>query len=624
MPSKLTKTIISLNVLCLCMSKLVLATTNETLIKFEAFAELNSAADSLSMLAQFDINTADFSSYDKAQFYFLYGQVYEKARELDLAIDSYDKSIALVEVLPVSDLLINSYLERSFAVYLKTNNPSLYCSDRQKALLYARRLNKAELLTKALTQNAFCYDDPSTVHLGIELLDEAMTLVDKSDKINVNRKAMIYNATGNLYRTVGLHELGYDNFEKAYITWMKVDDKQDMFNMLYNMFSEALVLGDWDRANSSIAAQFALAKTAPEFKDFYFFSYLNAGRVALHTHDYPKAIMHFEQAISLKDTTSEQYFVSSGYFYLALAYIRSGQPDKAALMAQQFKQDKYFRKDKKTMILKADAIAAFGNKDYISAINTLFQVIDDVEQENQQIIKNKAISSAMTHSAKLTEFENELLENKLAINELMLVSAQDKERITELKLTLYVTLLLTAIGFLLHYLKTFKQQAQTDFLTGIANRRHCLNKGEKLIAEAVKLKQSIAVIIFDIDNFKAINDTYGHHVGDATIKALAKRAANCISKNDVFGRIGGEEFLIVLSNTNEKDALAISERLRDNIASEPIRLADTAIDFTISLGLAVLENEPMTLNELIEKADSALYQAKDSGKNRVTLFLQSA
>lgn len=621
--ANIIKTIL-LGVFLSCASPVVQASTSDTLAKFKAYSETHSAAETLTLLNALEISSSNFSATELGELHFLFGQAYEKTRELDLAIHSYDKSIAIVEVLPVSDLLINNYLERSYAVYLKTNNPSIYCIDRQKALLYARRHANAELLTKALTQNAFCYDSPSTVYLGIELLDEAMELADKSDKINVNRKAMIYNATGNLYRSVGLHELGYNNFEKAYQAWMEVNDKQDMFNMQYNMFSEALVLGDWDKANSSITAQLLLAKTAPEFKDFYFFSYLNAGRVALQTQVYDKAIVNFEKAISLKHTTSEQYFVTSGYLYLALAYMRSGQPEKAALMAQQFKLDTNFRKDKKTMILKADAIVAFGKKDHVSAINALFKVIDEVEQENQKIIKNKAINSAMAHSAKLTEFENELLENKLAINELMLASAQDKERIADLKLTLYVTFLLTAIGFLLHYLKTFKQQAQTDFLTGIANRRHTLSKGTKLIEEAIKCKQPVSVIIFDIDDFKSINDAYGHQVGDATLKALTKRATNCISKNDLFGRIGGEEFLIILPNTCEKDALTISERLRASIAATPIKLADTKINFTISLGLTILENESISLSELIKKADSALYQAKDSGKNKVSLFLKTA
>ncbi|WP_445945194.1 tetratricopeptide repeat-containing diguanylate cyclase [Shewanella sp.] len=619
-------TIIKTTIICvflICFPPVAQASSNNTLAKFKDYSANHTTAETLALFTAFEISSSNLSAIERAELYFLFGQVYEKARKLDLAIQSYDKSIAIVKALPVSDLLINNYLERSYAVYLKTNNPSLYCIDRKKALLYARRHANTELLTKALTQNAFCYDNPSTVYLGIELLDEAMELTDKSDKINVNRKAMIYNATGNLYRSVGLHELGYSNFEKAYQTWMEVNDKQDMFNMQYNMFSEALVLGDWDKANSSITAQLLLAKTAPEFKDFYFFSYLNAGRVALQTQAYDKAIVNFEKAISLKHTTSEQYFVTSGYLYLALAYMRSGQPEKAAIMAQQFKLDTDFRKDKKTMILKADAIVAFGKKDHVAAVNALFKVIDEVEQENQKIIKNKAINSAMAHSAKLTEFENELLENKLAINELMLTSAQDKERIANLKLTLYVTLLLTAIGFLLHYLKTFKQQAQTDFLTGIANRRHTLSKGTKLIEEAIKCKQPVSVILFDIDDFKAINDTYGHQVGDATLKALTKRATNCISRNDLFGRIGGEEFLIILPNTSEKEALVISERLRESIASTPIKLTNTKINFTISLGLTVLKNESKSLGELIKKADFALYQAKDSGKNKVNLFLQT-
>jgi diguanylate cyclase (GGDEF)-like protein len=617
---KLTKAL----AICFSYSLLIISSNssaNTILTEFEDFIALNPISDSLKKLDQFDLSSSAFSLEEQAKFYFLYGQVYEKNRQLDLAISSYDKGITLVKALPVTDVLIDSYLERSFAVYLQTNDPDTYCVDRKKALHFARLHNNSELLAKTLTQNAFCYDDAATAHIGIKLLDEAMSAVDKGEGLNINRKALIYNATGTLYRAIGLHQRGYENFEKAYLTWSQIDDKQDMFNMQYNMFSEAIMLGDWKKAQANVDAQFDLAKNATEFEDFYFFSHLNAGVVALRTHDYPQAIINLEQAISLKDTTSERYFVSSSYLYLALAYFRSNNPEKAAEMARFFKQDNTFRADKIEMILKADAIIAFDVHDDLNAMNLLLNVIDEMRKENIQIVNNKSIRSALEHNVKLAEFENELLANQLAINELQLAATQDKKRIDTLKLSLFVLLLLTAIVFLLNHLKILKKQAQTDFLTGISNRRYTFNKGADLVDCAIKNKRPISVIMFDIDNFKAINDTHGHHIGDLTIKALTKRATGCIKVKDLIGRIGGEEFVIVLPNTNEQDAFIVSERLRKSIEQQSFLFGDLSINFTISLGVAMLQDDTMSFASLVNNADSALYRAKNAGKNRVFMAL---
>ncbi|MEZ9819616.1 hypothetical protein AB4238_03165 [Shewanella sp. 10N.286.45.A1] len=152
----------------------------------------------LSILNSADINKSELTAHERARLYFLYGQAYEKARQLELAIESYDKGIAEVEFLPISDILIDSYLERSFSVYLQTNDPAAYCVDRRKALDYARQHDNQELLAKTLTQNAYCYYTATTVNEGIAQLDEAMVIVDQGEQLNVHRKAVIYNATGSL------------------------------------------------------------------------------------------------------------------------------------------------------------------------------------------------------------------------------------------------------------------------------------------------------------------------------------------------------------------------------------------------------------------------------------------
>jgi len=600
----------------------LIAQQSNKLIELETQFESNMPSNALDLLERTEINIESLTADETARWYFLYGQAYEKARKLDLAINSYGKGIAQVESLPVSDILINSFLERSFAVYLKTNDPAAYCVDRRKALQYARVHDNQALLTKALTQNAYCYYTATTVSKGIALLDEAMTIVDNSDALNVHRKAVIYNATGSLYRTAGLHQRAYNSFKKAYQNWQSVNDKEDMFNMQHNMISSAIKSGDWDNAKVNVAAQFTLAEQSPEFSDFYFFAYLNAGRVALGTFDYPLAVSHLEQAVAFKDTTQERYFISSSYVFLALAYIRTGAVEKAAEMATLFKQDKYFPENMKSMLLTADAILAFDNRDYLTAVNTLLEVIDTEREHNKNIINNKVINTALEHTARLTEFENTLLANKLELNQLSLKAAADKERINDLKISIYLLLgagLLMTILYLINSRHSLIYRAQTDFLTGIFNRGHIFSVGAKRLEKAKKQQKDASVIVFDIDDFKTINDNHGHHIGDLCIQAITKRAQRLLKAQDLIGRIGGEEFLIILSDTNSEEAIAVSERIRVAISSLPFHFESIELDVTVSLGVALLQEDTNTLSDLVKKADHALYRAKKSGKNKMSL-----
>lgn len=609
----------------LFMALFSVAKANTMLLQLEAKFKDKVPETALTILNDANIAAEALTAEERARYYFLYGQAYEKSRQLALAIESYDRGIEQVVSLAITDILIDSYLERSFAVYLQTNDPAAYCVDRRKALKYARQHDNQKLLAKTLTQNAYCYYTATTVNKGIALLDEAMAIVDKGEQLDVHRKAVIYNATGSLYRTAGLHQRAYESFNKAYETWKTVDDREDMFNMQHNMISSAIKSGDWDKAKTNIAAQFTLAEQSPEFKDFYFFAYLNAGRVALGTFDYPLAVSHLEQAVAFKDTTQERYFVTSSHLFLALAYMRTGEAEKAARMAAVFKLDKRFPANMSSMTLTADAILAFDDGDYLDAVNTLLKIIDEERENNKTIINNKVIDAALEHNAKLVEFENVLLANKLELKELSLKAAKDKERISELKLSIYflvAVVLFAAIIFLLHSRKVFKGRAQTDYLTGIANRGYTFVAGDRILEKAIKKQQLVSVIIFDIDNFKSINDLYGHHIGDLTIQATTKRIQRWLKEQDLLGRIGGEEFLIILPDTSGEEAAAISERIRKAVASQPFQFDGIKLELTISLGIAVLHEQATTLSELVIEADQALYNAKFSGKNKVYLAWQ--
>jgi diguanylate cyclase (GGDEF)-like protein len=168
-----------------------------------------------------------------------------------------------------------------------------------------------------------------------------------------------------------------------------------------------------------------------------------------------------------------------------------------------------------------------------------------------------------------------------------------------------------------------KLQARTDSLTGIANHRAFHETLIREIARSDRNKSDFALALIDIDNFKAINDKYGHLVGDAVIKNLTQRISSIIRRGDMFARQGGEEFSLVLPDTSIQGSKVLAQRVCNKINSEPFVFFQTSIPYTISIGLSVYNgNDPRTKDELINDADAALYQSKKSGKNRISIKLK--
>lgn len=154
--------------------------------------------------------------------------------------------------------------------------------------------------------------------------------------------------------------------------------------------------------------------------------------------------------------------------------------------------------------------------------------------------------------------------------------------------------------------------------TGIYNKGFFLDRMRDEFSYATRQKQPFALIMFDIDHFKKLNDNFGHLLGDQCLKKLAAKIATQMREEDVFARYGGEEFAIIMRNTGKEQALALAERLL-RMASE-IRLEHNGqyVQFTISLGVGVFHEGLKNFEELIKETDGALYQSKEGGRNRVT------
>ncbi len=157
-----------------------------------------------------------------------------------------------------------------------------------------------------------------------------------------------------------------------------------------------------------------------------------------------------------------------------------------------------------------------------------------------------------------------------------------------------------------------------DGLTGVHNKRYFVEFLEREIARALRYQSPLTLVMFDIDHFKRVNDTYGHLAGDAVLRELGRRLKPRVRREDLLARYGGEEFAGVLANTPGPAGLKFAEDLRTLIAREPFQHDGQSLPVTISLGVAELDRaRERTIQELIERADHNLYSAKHGGRNRV-------
>lgn len=168
-----------------------------------------------------------------------------------------------------------------------------------------------------------------------------------------------------------------------------------------------------------------------------------------------------------------------------------------------------------------------------------------------------------------------------------------------------------------------ERQASIDALTGIRNRRSFYELGEGELKRAFRYNEPLTALMVDADYFKKINDTYGHAVGDLVLKDLAKTMTETLREVDLLGRVGGEEFAVLLLQMTLPEALDVAERLRLEIAERKVSLPEgDSISFTVSIGLAMLSDQDKQLGDLFKKADLALYEAKRLGRNRVVNYTE--
>jgi diguanylate cyclase (GGDEF)-like protein len=561
------------------------------------------------------------STADQARYLVVQGLIQEDIlRDINSADQSFNRVIGMLDASPEpTQALADAYYERAYIKYIRTNNTAEYCPDREKAVALTRKLDTRAKLPKYLTSLSFCYaDSPARFQQGLALLSEAMTLAE-SMHLRPEERGLIYNATAILYRKNQLYSQAYDYSGLAYHQWQSIGALDSMNTQLHNLLSNAIGMGDLDKAEQHGKEMFALAQSSPQNKDFLFFAAFDSGQVALARKDLPRAIHLFEQARAEEHNTEEAAFVAANRALLASAYFEHGQIDAALREATAVTRLPGYASIDADQRQFVQALQQYSGKRPVQAMQSLYSLQRAAQKRQWDFLRNATLDHALRHNNRIQEYERKLLENEVQIQQLKLDSQQRQQETSRLYLVLaaVIAISLALLAWILwRSRRRFRTQAQTDPLTGIANRRHFLERAVQVARRSRNQPQTASVLVLDIDHFKLINDAHGHQAGDAAIRHVALHANSCLRNGDVFGRTGGEEFAALLPTTDEIAAWKVAERIRQVIEQTPLHHHGDQIPITVSIGLMSGALTGDNIETLIQCADKVMYRAKSAGRNR--------
>jgi len=232
----------------------------------------------------------------------------------------------------------------------------------------------------------------------------------------------------------------------------------------------------------------------------------------------------------------------------------------------------------------------------------------DISQELR-----RAVSDAVERISAETRFSTETMETQAAyLASLAEATEESAQRAEAARL-----LLESEIAERRQLEIQLRRLATTDGLTGVLNRAEAMTRAQRLMNFARQSNQCLTVLMIDVDHFKAINDRYGHAGGDQALQHLVAALRTGIRQVDLLGRLGGEEFLVMLPGTSPEAALTVAERLRAGVACATVPFGDRLIKMTVSIGLASWRDADRSVEQIIARADAALYRAKGGGRNRI-------
>mgnify|MGYP003856702565 CR=1 FL=1 len=520
------------------------------------------------------------------------GFAYESIGETELATKDYESGLELAKSLH-DNVLIATGLVNLGAIY--------YLTDRYENSLIV--LNDAYNIAKQTDDEELKGSVNSELGILYAYLDrrkQAMVYYQQSYQHykNANKTILSLNSLVN----IGMNHLSEKQYEQAITAYETIIDESDGFTLNQIMYSTYSGLS-W--AN--------LKKEDPNPEASY--QYL------LMSKQYMGSIEQYDIEL--------QYYVDEAFVLFELERFDEAIDSIARvenILAKQMPLG-HLKMQYRISIVNLKSKTYFKLGHYQQAYELQEQRLSLTRLLRDEKYTQSVAEVRLTLEAKEADLQKKILKNKQTLQEISLLEAEKKQEQQKLYL-FYIAVVALLFAWLLVKLiqgqRRLHKASSVDVLTGIANRRELMRKGRKLLHQAKVKKADFSVFMIDIDNFKKVNDQFGHSTGDLVLKKVVELGEELMRKTDVFGRFGGEEFVAFLPNTSTSQAKMIAERFRVSVEEYPWQIChDSQEPFTLSISIGVAnsvdfsDEDSSDLVTLINKADSLLYKAKEQGRNKV-------
>ncbi|WP_177168815.1 tetratricopeptide repeat-containing diguanylate cyclase [Thalassotalea agarivorans] len=537
----------------------------------------------------------------------------------DLIPVSLDYANGLVdEYAPLSSVAKIDYLNATVA--LRQGNYQLALGFFQAAIEKAQRIGDNALFIRAKGDYSYTLSQTDAYSNSITHLKEAYLIAFANNDLGLI--AELYEIYGSIYSYIEDNEKAEEYYLKALERYEKLGYQVQRADALYGL---ATIYRDWGKPQRAIDKYNLYLEQVQVFENPRqdFFGYYGLGTTHQIVGDCTAALKVIQQALNYPGAGD---FKAELYKSRALCLVKQGnyQQAKDAHKNATVLIEKYPELIGTTWhisLFYIEAQIANGEGNHERA----YTLMHRYHQQHKQLIEKrnseKLSQQRMSLEASLRQQEKSLMPSVEEINALNAARQQDNK---SLRYSVYVlatilfAILLIAFVMQLRANRKMRKLSITDELSGLFNRRYTFEYLRSLLDEPENEKHNFAIAMFDIDNFKQLNDAFGHPFGDYVIRQIAKIAQSQLRKGDVFGRIGGEEFMCVLPRTDKKQALFITERILEKIRTQKFVAKNKEhmpIKVTMSAGIASINATNRQNNGLYLQADQALYEAKKAGKD---------
>ena len=580
--------------------------------------------DALLLLDKHQMNIEALSAENQVKYYQVLSEIYIETSQYKLGRDIASQGLRITQSLTSPTILISelSYL-RGFSLESLGDNQGAI-ENYLNGLEVAESLNDKKYIADGLINLGAVYYITEQYEKSMVMLNNALTIANSLD--NEELKGSVNSELGILYAYMYQPEKSVKFYQASYEHYKKAGMDLYALNSLQNIAINHMEEGRYEQA-IPLLKEIVQSSAKLSNNEIVGGLYLSMS-IAYAMKKEPDTEIAYQYL-----TMAEQYMEGAQkhnaplYFTLEKAYVLEAMGRYDEALESLIVAEGFLAKNNQTKntfshynLIYLQSEIYYKTEKYQQAYEKQSQYLKRLFKDKQNTNMEKVEELRLSYESQQADFKNKLLEQEQSVQIIQLNNMTYHESNLQL-LIVFVSLVMLALAWLLLKMvqgqKHLLRVSQIDDLTGVINRRHLVELGEKMFVSTYFKQQDFSVLMIDVDNFKMINDNFGHKAGDKVLKKIAELSNQIMQKNDYFGRFGGEEFICLLPATSPKDAYDVAERIRLSI-QEKIKLNKIAEQVTVSIGISSYKRENTeNFTQIIKEADVKMYEAKRLGKNKV-------